>query len=87
MLPLGDVVQKGGKRVIAWAVEGDLDPATASSNTFSLEWPPGSGRRIEAPEIDQVAWVSPDDARQMIKPTQIPFIDRLEMALGVSSPG
>jgi predicted NUDIX family NTP pyrophosphohydrolase len=78
MLPLGDIVQKGGKRVIAWAVEGDLDPDSASSNTFLLEWPPGSGRRIEVPEIDQVAWATPEAARRMIKPTQVPFLDRLE---------
>jgi predicted NUDIX family NTP pyrophosphohydrolase len=87
LLSLGEIVQKGGKRVVAWAVEGDLDPATASSNTFELEWPPGSGHRIEVPEIDEVAWLTPAEARRRIKPTQAPFLDRLESALPVSSPG
>ena len=80
-IPLGEIVQKGGKRVVAWAAAGDLDPATARSNTFSLEWPPHSGRFAEVPEIDRVAWLSPAEARRFIKATQIPFIDRLEAAL------
>jgi predicted NUDIX family NTP pyrophosphohydrolase len=78
---LGEIVQKGGKRVVAWAAEGDLDPATARSNLFTMEWPPGSGRYAEYPEIDEVAWLSPAEARRRIKPTQIPFIDRLEAVL------
>jgi predicted NUDIX family NTP pyrophosphohydrolase len=81
LLPLGEIVQKGGKLVVAWAAEGDLDPATARSNTFPLMWPPGSGRYIDVPEIDRVAWLTPGAARALIKPTQIPFIDRLEAAL------
>ena len=81
LLELGDIVQKGGKRVVAWAAAGDLDPATAHSNTFELEWPPRSGRRIEVPEIDRVDWFGPDDARRYIKPTQIPLLDRLEALL------
>lgn len=80
-IPLGDIVQKGGKRVVAWAAEGDLDPATARSNSFSLEWPPRSGRVVEVPEIDRVAWLSPAEARRFIKATQIPLIERLEAAL------
>jgi len=80
-IPLGEIVQKGGKRVVAWAAEGDLDPATARSNTFSLEWPPRSGRSVEVPEIDRVAWLSPAEARRFIKATQIPLIDRLEVVL------
>jgi predicted NUDIX family NTP pyrophosphohydrolase len=86
LIALGEIVQKGGKRVIAWAVAGDLDPAAASSNRFALEWPPGSGRYLEVPEIDQVAWLSPADARRRIKASQAPFIERLEAALAVSSP-
>jgi predicted NUDIX family NTP pyrophosphohydrolase len=86
LIPLGEVTQKGGKLVVAWAVEGDLDPATAVSNTFSMEWPPGSGRRIDVPEIDQVAWFSPTEARRRVKSTQAPLIDRLEAALEISSP-
>jgi predicted NUDIX family NTP pyrophosphohydrolase len=80
-IDLGDIIQKGGKQVVAWAAAGDLDPATARSNTFSLEWPPRSGRFVEVPEIDRVAWLSPDEARRFIKETQIPLIDRLEAAL------
>jgi predicted NUDIX family NTP pyrophosphohydrolase len=81
LVPLGEITQKGGKRVVAWAVEGDLDPAAASSNLITVEWPPRSGQRLEFPEIDEVAWLSPDAARQRIKDTQVPFIDRLETEL------
>ena len=80
-IDLGDIRQKGGKLVVAWAIEGDLDPANAHSNTFELEWPPRSGRRITVPEIDRVEWFAPDEARRRIKETQIPFIDRLLAAL------
>lgn len=80
-IDLGEIRQKGGKLVVAWALEGDLDAAAARSNTFWLEWPPRSGRRIEVPEIDRVAWFSPDEARARIKATQIAFIDRLLAAL------
>lgn len=85
LVPLGEIVQKGGKTVVAWAVEGDLDPATAHSNTFRLEWPPHSGRTIEVPEIDRVAWFGPAEARTRIKPTQIPLLDRLEALLAKPS--
>jgi predicted NUDIX family NTP pyrophosphohydrolase len=73
---------------VAWAVEGDLDPATAHSNAFTMEWPPGSGRFGSYPEIDEVAWLTPIEARRRIKASQIPLIDRLEAALApeVSSP-
>jgi predicted NUDIX family NTP pyrophosphohydrolase len=80
-IPLGEIRQKGGKLVEAWAVAGDLDPATAHSNTFPFHWPPRSGRWITIPEIDRVEWFAPDDARRRIKETQIPFIDRLLEAL------
>jgi predicted NUDIX family NTP pyrophosphohydrolase len=81
MVELGTIVQKGGKVVHAWAVEGDLDPTTARSNEFDVEWPPRSGRRVPFPEIDRVEWFEPDEARRRIKPTQAPLIDRLEDAL------
>ena len=71
------VTQKGGKVVHAWAIEGDLDPASAVSNEFEMEWPPRSGQRQRFPEIDRVAWFGPDEARRRLKPTQIPFVDRL----------
>jgi predicted NUDIX family NTP pyrophosphohydrolase len=80
-LELGEIRQKGGKLVVAWALEGDLDVDAAHSNTFWLEWPPRSGRRIEVPEIDRVTWFTLDEARAHIKETQIPFLDRLVAAL------
>ena len=82
-LPLGEITQKSGKTVVAWAVEGDIDPATARSNTFSMEWPPRSGRLQDFPEIDRVEWFDPAEARRRLKPAQVPFIERLEAALGV----
>jgi predicted NUDIX family NTP pyrophosphohydrolase len=80
-IELGSIVQKGGKIVHAWAVEGDLDPEAARSNEFEIEWPPRSGRRTSFPEIDRVAWFGPGEARRHIKATQIPLLDRLEAAL------
>jgi len=81
-IELGSIVQKGGKVVHAWALEGDLDPATADSNTFEMVWPPGSGRLQTFPEIDRVEWFDAAEARRRIKDAQIPLIDRLEEALG-----
>ena len=82
VIDLGSIVQKGGKVVHAWGLEGDLDPATAESNTFEMVWPPGSGRVQAFPEIDRVEWFGIDEARRRVKPTQIPLIDRLVEALG-----
>ena len=81
LVDLGSIVQKGGKVVHAWAVEGDLNPASAKSNMFRLEWPPRSGLYIEVPEVDQVAWFDGTEARRRIKDTQIPLIERLEAFL------
>ena len=83
-IPLGSTRQKGGKVVTAWAAAGDLDPATAHSNEFRLEWPPGSGREQSFPEIDRVAWFGTAEARLRVKPAQAVFIDRLEEALAAS---
>jgi predicted NUDIX family NTP pyrophosphohydrolase len=80
--PLGEVVQKGGKVVAAWAVAGDLDPTAIHSNTFEIEWPPKSGRKTVFPEVDRAAWFSPDEARAKILPSQIPFIARLVEMIG-----
>ena len=80
-IDLGSIVQKGGKRVHAWAVEGSLDPGESRSNTFEIEWPPRSGRLATFPEIDRVAWFTPEEARRVIKPTQVPLLDRLAEAL------
>lgn len=82
LLALGSIVQKGGKVVHAWAIEGDLDPGSASSETFEMTWPPGSGRLQSFPEIDRVAWFDPDEARRRIKAAQVPLLDRLDEALG-----
>jgi predicted NUDIX family NTP pyrophosphohydrolase len=76
-IDLGEIRQKGGKVVVAWALEGDLDPATQRSNTFPFEWPPRSGRWITVPEIDRVDWFGPDEARRRIKETQWPLVERL----------
>jgi predicted NUDIX family NTP pyrophosphohydrolase len=81
-IPLGTIVQKGGKLVHAWALEGDLDPAASVSNTFSMAWPPGSGSLVAFPEIDRVAWFHPAEARRRIKDAQAAFLDRLAASLG-----
>jgi predicted NUDIX family NTP pyrophosphohydrolase len=80
-IELGSIVQKGGKVVHAWALEGDVDPLTATSNEFEVEWPPRSGTRVRFAEIDRVAWFDLDEARLRLKPTQVPLVDRLEAAL------
>lgn len=73
--------QKGGKWVHAWAVEGDCDAAAIRSNTFSMEWPPRSGRQAEFPEVDRAAWFTPGEARGRILASQAPLIDELEAKL------
>jgi predicted NUDIX family NTP pyrophosphohydrolase len=81
MLELGDIRQKSGKLVLGWAVEGDLDPAAAVSNTYDMEWPPRSGRVQSFPEIDRVEWFDLAEARRRLKAAQVPFLDRLQAAL------
>jgi predicted NUDIX family NTP pyrophosphohydrolase len=80
-LPLGEVAQRGGKRVEAWAVEGDCDPASIKPGMFEMEWPPRSGRMAQFPEIDRIAWFTLAEARERILAAQLPFIDRLEEKL------
>jgi predicted NUDIX family NTP pyrophosphohydrolase len=75
--PLGEIVQAGRKRVIAFAVEGDIDVTALTSNRFSLEWPPKSGRVCSFPEVDRAEWFTPERARAKILTGQRPFIDRL----------
>jgi len=84
-LDLGEVIQGGGKRVRAFALEGDFDVSSVRSNTFELEWPPKSGRRQTFPEVDRAGWFAPDAARQKILVGQQPFIERLLQALAPSS--
>jgi predicted NUDIX family NTP pyrophosphohydrolase len=82
---LGSVTQRGGKVVHAWAVEGDMDPSQAWSNTFTMEWPPHSGIQIEVPEIDRVAWFAPDAARVAMNPAQTVLLDLLAEALAAQA--
>ncbi|MFA3878702.1 NUDIX domain-containing protein [Streptomyces sp. MMCC 100] len=76
-VPLGEVRQAGGKVVTVWAVEADLDPATVVPGTFRMEWPPRSGRTEEFPELDRVAWIGLERAREVIVKAQAAFLDRL----------
>jgi predicted NUDIX family NTP pyrophosphohydrolase len=75
--PLGEVTQKGGKHVTAFALEGDFDVTALRSNTFEIEWPPRSGRLAAFPEIDKVEWMTLAKARKKILPGQAPLLDRL----------
>jgi predicted NUDIX family NTP pyrophosphohydrolase len=84
-LELGEVRQPSGKRITAWAVETDFDPASIRSNTFTLEWPPGSGRREEFPEIDRAEWFDAATARRKLVKGQVRFIELLEERLRVPS--
>ncbi len=77
LVSLGEVKQKGGKLVRAFAAEGDFDPATLVSNTFELEWPPRSGRQIVVPEVDRAQWFSLEEAAEKIFESQRPFLERL----------
>jgi len=81
VLPLGEVVQAGGKRVVAFAVEGDLDPDTVVPGTFEMVWPPRSGRVRSFPELDRVAWFALAAAAPKLVKAQRTFLDRLAAAL------
>lgn len=80
-LPLGELKQKSGKRITAWAFEGDANPLHLVSSPFEMEWPPRSGRMQRFPEIDRVAWFAPGEARARLLAGQAPFIDSLEAVL------
>jgi len=75
---LGEVRQPSGKRITAWAIDSDFDPAAVKSNTFTMEWPPRSGRHQEFPEIDRADWFDTATARVKLVKGQVPFIDVLE---------
>jgi predicted NUDIX family NTP pyrophosphohydrolase len=77
LIDLGEVRQKAGKWVRVWAAEGDFDPTTLRSNTFTMQWPPRSGKEQEFPEVDRAEWCSPDEARRKLIPAQATFVDRL----------
>ena len=82
--PLGEIRQRAGKRVIAFAVEGDLDVHAIRSNTFEIEWPPRSGRMQTFPEIDRAEWFDLAAARTRILEGQRPLLDRLAELVGQS---
>ncbi len=85
-VPLSPVRQPGGKIVFVWMVSGTCDPTTVRSNTFSLEWPPRSGRVQECPEVDKAAWFDLAEARRRILKGQVALLDELEERLrGVRS--
>ncbi|MCV7198767.1 NUDIX domain-containing protein [Mycobacterium angelicum] len=77
-IDLGSVQQAGGKTVTAFAVRGDLDITDARSNTFEMEWPKGSGKLREFPEVDRVGWFSVAQAHEKLLKGQRPFLDRLQ---------
>ena len=76
-VPLSPVTQKGGKIVLAWAVEGDCDADAIRSNTFELEWPPKSGRVRDFPEVDRAGWFTVDEAKKKINFAQAALLDEL----------
>ncbi len=78
-LPLGNVHQKSGKVVHAWALEGDLDPDRIRSNMFTMEWPPRTGLMVEFPEIDRGAWFDLETAVMKLNSAQREFLDRLTL--------
>ena len=82
LVALGEIKQRGGKRVEAFAAEIDLDTDAITSNTFELEWPPRSGRMQRFAEVDRAAWFDLAEARARINPAQAALLDRLEQMLG-----
>jgi predicted NUDIX family NTP pyrophosphohydrolase len=80
-IELAPVKQSGGKTIFAWAVEWDCDATAIKSNTFTIEWPPESGKMREFPEIDRVAWFSLSEARRKILKGQMPLLDQLEIQI------
>jgi predicted NUDIX family NTP pyrophosphohydrolase len=87
LVDLGEVRQKNGKLVTAWAAEGDLDAEAVSSNTFTMQWPPKSGGMQEFPEIDRAAWFGLGEALEKLIPAQAEFLARLLEQLGTSEAG
>jgi len=85
LVELGEVRQKSGKVVSAWAAEGEFDPAALVSIPFSMEWPPRSGEQREFPEVDRAEWFGAEAARAKILPAQTPFVDRLLKYLSAGS--
>ena len=85
-LPLTALKQASGKVVHAWAVAGDIDPSSLESNTFTMEWPPRSGKEQEFPEVDRGGWFSIAEASERLLPGQRGFLAELQQKLGVAPP-
>jgi predicted NUDIX family NTP pyrophosphohydrolase len=83
LTPLGEFKQSGGKAVVAFALEGDFDPATLVSNTIPLEWPPRSGKTITIPEVDRAEWMAPGQAETRLHKGQQPIVGALRSLLKV----
>ena len=77
LVTLGEIRQKGGKVVSAWALEADLDVERIVSNTFEIEWPPRSGKRATFPEVDRAGWFPLPAAREKLLAAQLPLLDRI----------
>ena len=86
-IDLGEIRQKSGKRVRAWALAGEFDAEAVHSNSFTVEWPPRSGRQQEFPEVDRAAWFGLIEARARITPAQAALLDRLEASFGLVPEG
>lgn len=84
LVELGSIRQRAGKVVEAWAAEGEFDPAGLDSNSFTIEWPPRSGKEREFPEVDRAEWFELEAAREKILPAQAEFLDRLLARLGLA---
>jgi len=78
LIQLTPIKQKGGKIVNAWAFEGDCDPASIRGNTFSMEWPPRSGKSCEFPEVDEAEFFTIEQAREKINPAQLALLEEVE---------
>lgn len=81
LIELGSVELRSGKEVVAWAVPGVVDPKMASSNIVRMEWPRGSDRWIEFPEVDRLEWCTPAEAGRLLNPAQAVFVARLRKTL------
>ncbi len=82
LLALGELRKASGKRMLAFAAQGEVDPAQLRSNQFEMEWPPRSGRRQSFPEVERAAYFTLAEARQRLHASELPFLDCLEAALG-----
>jgi len=84
-IELQPIIQKGGKKVLCWAVERDIDPQTLKSNTFEMQWPPKSGKMQSFVEVDRGDWFTYEKAILAIKDRQIPLLDQLITIVGLGN--